>query len=169
MTSWASWWSHEKAASRARRRRSASRNPALSHSVKALEDRLGVRLLNRTTRKVVPTEAGERIMKRMAPHFVELEDELASIVELRDTPAGPVSHHHDRLCRRDGSLAEAEAASAQKPRYLRRTHHRLCTDRHHRGEDRRRRAAGRAGIRRDDRRQNRTRFPDGRGRRAILF
>lgn len=61
---------------------------ALSHSVKALEDRLGVRLLNRTTRKVVPTEAGERIMKRMAPHFVELEDELASIVELRDTPAG---------------------------------------------------------------------------------
>lgn len=61
---------------------------ALSHAIKGLEERLGVRLLTRTTRKVVPTEAGERIMTRMAPHFVELEDELASIVELRDTPAG---------------------------------------------------------------------------------
>lgn len=61
---------------------------ALSHAIKGLEERIGVRLLTRTTRKVVPTEAGERIMRRMAPHFVELEDELASIVELRDTPAG---------------------------------------------------------------------------------
>ncbi|MCR4524208.1 LysR family transcriptional regulator [Bosea sp. 47.2.35] len=61
---------------------------ALSHAIKGLEERIGVRLLTRTTRKVVPTAVGERIMKRMAPHFVELEDELASVIESRDSPAG---------------------------------------------------------------------------------
>ena len=45
---------------------------ALSHSMRALEERLGVRLLNRTTRSVTPTEAGERLLLSLAPRFAEI-------------------------------------------------------------------------------------------------
>lgn len=63
---------------------------ALSHAIKGLEDRLGVRLLTRTTRNVAPTEAGERLMRSVGPHFDQIEAELTSIGELRDKPAGTV-------------------------------------------------------------------------------
>ncbi|TGR23169.1 MULTISPECIES: LysR family transcriptional regulator [unclassified Mesorhizobium] len=63
---------------------------ALSHSVKGLEERLGVRLLSRTTRNVAPTEAGERLMRSIAPHFEQIETEIASLSELRDKPAGNI-------------------------------------------------------------------------------
>ncbi|HEX8593866.1 MAG TPA: LysR family transcriptional regulator [Pseudomonas sp.] len=63
---------------------------ALSHTMRALESRLGVRLLTRTTRSVSPTEAGQRLYLSMAPRFEEIELELAAVSEFRDTPAGNV-------------------------------------------------------------------------------
>jgi DNA-binding transcriptional LysR family regulator len=63
---------------------------ALSHSVRGLEARLGVRLLTRTTRSVAPTEAGERLLRTVGPRFDEIEAELAALGELREKPAGTV-------------------------------------------------------------------------------
>jgi DNA-binding transcriptional LysR family regulator len=63
---------------------------ALSHTVRTLEARLGLRLLTRTTRSVSPTEAGERLLKRVGPRFEEIEHELALLSDLRDTPAGKI-------------------------------------------------------------------------------
>lgn len=64
--------------------------PALSHALKELEGRLGLRLLNRTTRSVSTTEAGERLLRTIAPHFDGIEAGLAALTELRDKPAGTV-------------------------------------------------------------------------------
>jgi DNA-binding transcriptional LysR family regulator len=63
---------------------------ALSHTIRALEERLGVRLLTRTTRSVAPTEAGERLLAAIGPHFDGIEAELAALSELRDRPAGTI-------------------------------------------------------------------------------
>lgn len=63
---------------------------ALSHTVRALEARLGIRLLTRTTRSVSMTEAGERLYDTVSPRFEEIESELAAISEFRDRPAGTV-------------------------------------------------------------------------------
>jgi len=63
---------------------------ALSHTVRGLEERLGLRLLTRTTRSVSPTEAGERLLQTIGPRFEEIETELAALSELRDKPAGTV-------------------------------------------------------------------------------
>lgn len=63
---------------------------ALSHTIRALETRLGVRLLTRTTRSVSPTEAGERLLHTLGPRFEEIEAELAAVSELRDKPAGTI-------------------------------------------------------------------------------
>src|SRR5579862_9640675 len=61
---------------------------ALSHTIRRLETRLGVRLLTRTTRNVAPTEAGERLLGTLAPAFGSIEAQIASIGELREKPAG---------------------------------------------------------------------------------
>lgn len=61
---------------------------ALSHTVRALEARLGVRLLARTTRSVSPTEAGERLLHKVGPRFDEIEAEIEALGELREKPAG---------------------------------------------------------------------------------
>jgi len=61
---------------------------ALSHTIRGLETRLGIRLLTRTTRSVSPTEAGERLLANVAPRLDEIESELASLSELGDKPAG---------------------------------------------------------------------------------
>ncbi len=61
---------------------------ALSHTLRGLESRLGLRLLTRTTRSVAPTEAGERLLRTLGPHFDEIDAELAALSELRDKPAG---------------------------------------------------------------------------------
>lgn len=61
---------------------------ALSHTIRGLETRLGLRLLTRTTRSVSPTEAGERLLQTVAPRLEEIEAELAALTELRDKPAG---------------------------------------------------------------------------------
>ena len=63
---------------------------ALSHALRGLEERLGVRLLTRTTRSVTPTEAGERLLRAAAPRLEEIEAELAQLSQLRDRPAGHV-------------------------------------------------------------------------------
>lgn len=63
---------------------------ALSHRVRGLEDRLGLRLLTRTTRSVSPTDAGERLLQKVAPKFEDIEEDLANLEEFRETPAGKV-------------------------------------------------------------------------------
>ena len=63
---------------------------ALSHTIRGLEERLGLRLLTRTTRSVAPTEAGERLMRTVAPKLEEIDAELSALTELRDKPAGTV-------------------------------------------------------------------------------
>src|SRR5499425_1456233 len=63
---------------------------ALSHTVRGLEARLGVRLLTRTTRSVSPTEAGERLLQTIGPRFEEIDAELAAVRELREKPAGTI-------------------------------------------------------------------------------
>jgi DNA-binding transcriptional LysR family regulator len=63
---------------------------ALSHTMRALEERLGVRLLTRTTRSVAPTAAGERLLQGIGPRFEEIEAELAALSALRDKPAGTI-------------------------------------------------------------------------------
>src|SRR6185295_7207649 len=62
----------------------------LSHTIRVLETRLGVRLLTRTTRSVAPTEAGQRLLHTLGPRFAEVEAELAAISELREKPAGTI-------------------------------------------------------------------------------
>ncbi|MCA1323780.1 LysR family transcriptional regulator [Herbaspirillum sp. alder98] len=61
---------------------------ALSHTVRALEERLGVRLLTRTTRSVAPTEMGERLIKTIGPQFDQIDSEVTSLAEYRDRPGG---------------------------------------------------------------------------------
>ena len=61
---------------------------ALSHTIRALEERLGLRLLTRTTRSVSTTEAGERLFQSIAPHFEQIRAELDALSELRDKPSG---------------------------------------------------------------------------------
>jgi DNA-binding transcriptional LysR family regulator len=63
---------------------------ALSHALRALEDRLGVRLLSRTTRSVAPTAAGERLLATLKPAMDDVASALDSLGTLRDRPAGPV-------------------------------------------------------------------------------
>src|SRR6266446_5973752 len=63
---------------------------ALSHTIRGLETRLGLRLLTRTTRSVSPTEAGERLLQTVGPRFEEIEAELAAVSELRDKPSGTI-------------------------------------------------------------------------------
>jgi DNA-binding transcriptional LysR family regulator len=70
---------------------------ALSHTIRGLEARLGIRLLTRTTRSVSPTEAGERLLKTVAPRFEEINAELTALTELREKPAGAIrisAHDH---------------------------------------------------------------------------
>ncbi|WFU08614.1 LysR family transcriptional regulator [Rhizobium sp. CB3090] len=63
---------------------------ALSHTIRGLEARLGLRLLTRTTRSVSPTEAGERLLVTIGPRFDEIENELAALSEFREKPAGTI-------------------------------------------------------------------------------
>ena len=62
----------------------------LSHTIKQLEARLGVRLLTRTTRSVALTDAGERLFQSLAPRFDQIEADIAALVAFRDKPAGTV-------------------------------------------------------------------------------
>jgi DNA-binding transcriptional LysR family regulator len=63
---------------------------ALSHTIRGLEERLGLRLLTRTTRSVAPTEVGERLLRTVGPRFEEIDSELSALTELREKPAGTI-------------------------------------------------------------------------------
>ncbi|MFZ2108157.1 MAG: LysR family transcriptional regulator [Roseiarcus sp.] len=63
---------------------------ALSQTLRGLEARLGIRLLTRTTRRVAPTEAGERLLRTVGPRFAEVDAELESVTALRDKAAGTI-------------------------------------------------------------------------------
>lgn len=72
----------------------------LSHSIKQLEARMGLRLLTRTTRNVAPTAAGERLLQTFSPRVAEIEEEIASLTALGEKPAGTI-----RLTLSDHALA----------------------------------------------------------------
>lgn len=61
---------------------------ALSQTMNTLEETLGIRLLNRTTRSVFPTEAGQRLLERLAPALSDIRLAIAEVDELRDSPSG---------------------------------------------------------------------------------
>lgn len=61
---------------------------ALSYTVRMLEQRLGIRLLTRTTRSVTPTEAGVRLLAQVGPHFASIDTAIHDLGELRDRPSG---------------------------------------------------------------------------------
>lgn len=63
---------------------------ALSHTVRRLESRLGLRLLTRTTRSVAPTEAGERLLETLGPAFEDIDAKLSALSALREKPAGTI-------------------------------------------------------------------------------
>ena len=62
----------------------------LSHTIKQLEQRLGIRLLTRTTRSVSPTEAGERLLRSLAPRIHEIESDVDALMAFRDKPSGTI-------------------------------------------------------------------------------
>jgi DNA-binding transcriptional LysR family regulator len=64
--------------------------PSLSQLILGLEERIGMRLLNRTTRSVTPTRIGEQLLLKIGPKFEEIDQELAALIELRDKPAGSI-------------------------------------------------------------------------------
>ena len=73
---------------------------ALSQTVRGLEERLGLRLLTRTTRSVSPTEAGERLMRTVGPRIDDIQTELAGLSELREKPTGTIRITADDLAAR---------------------------------------------------------------------
>jgi DNA-binding transcriptional LysR family regulator len=70
---------------------------ALSQTIRSLEERLGVRLLNRTTRSVAPTEAGARLLARLVPALADVEAAVAEATALRERPAGVLRINSTRL------------------------------------------------------------------------
>ncbi|MFK7702067.1 LysR family transcriptional regulator [Pseudomonas caspiana] len=87
---------------------------ALSHTIRNLEARLGLRLLTRTTRSVSPTEAGERLLRTVKPRFDEITSELAVLSDQRETPAGTI-----RITASEHAAISIIAPALQKllPRY----------------------------------------------------
>jgi len=79
----------EKSFTRAAAQLSVSQS-ALSQTVRGLEEKLGLRLLTRTTRSVSPTQAGERLLERVGPRFEEIQFEIAALSEMRERPAGTI-------------------------------------------------------------------------------
>jgi DNA-binding transcriptional LysR family regulator len=96
---------------------------SLSHTIRELEARLGVRLLTRTTRSVAPTQVGERLLQTIGPRFEEIEAEVSAVRDLR---------HRDRIRGRRHPLAEAGQASAAVPGHQGRDLRRLRPEQHRR-------------------------------------
>jgi len=88
---------------------------ALSHALRGLEERLGVRLLNRTTRSVTATEAGERMLTTVAFHLDEIETHVAALSDLRERPAGTVRITADEHSLREILWPRLRAVLADHP------------------------------------------------------
>lgn len=80
---------HERSFTRAAGQLGISQS-ALSHTIRALEERLGVRLLTRTTRSVSPTPAGEKLLATLSPRLADIAAELAALAEFREAPSGTI-------------------------------------------------------------------------------
>jgi DNA-binding transcriptional LysR family regulator len=80
---------HERSFSAAARTLDVSPS-ALSHAMRGLEAKLGVRLFNRTTRSVALTEAGEQLLRRVGPAIADLEDAVNEVTSARDRPSGSI-------------------------------------------------------------------------------
>ncbi|CDL86953.1 putative transcriptional regulator [Xenorhabdus cabanillasii JM26] len=80
---------HERSFTRAAAKLGLSQS-ALSHAIRSLEERLDIRLLARTTRSVVPTEAGEMLINNISPHLNEIENDLITLTDMRDRIAGNI-------------------------------------------------------------------------------
>jgi DNA-binding transcriptional LysR family regulator len=96
---------------------------ALSHTIRGLEERMGLRLLTRTTRSVSTTESGERLLRSLGPRFDEIEAELASIVELRDKPAGTIRITTSGHAAETILMPALRKVPARLSRYSRRSRH----------------------------------------------
>ena len=142
---------------------------ALSHTIRGLEERLGLRLLTRTTRSVSPTEAGERLLQTVGPRFEEIEAELEALSELRDKPAGTIRITATENAADTILLPKLAQLPASVSGHQGRDRHRLRPDRHRCPTLRRRRAIRRAGGQRHDRSAYRTGHADGGRRRAVVF
>ncbi len=70
---------------------------ALSHTLRGLETRLGIRLLNRTTRSVAPTEAGEQLLIKLSPALLDIQDALDHVNSFRDSPLGTLRINAPRM------------------------------------------------------------------------
>ena len=90
---------------------------ALSQTIRNLEERLGLRLLTRTTRSVAPTEAGERLLRTVVPALRGDRGGTAALSELREKPAGTSPHHGRRTPGDFRAAAGAQAVSAGLSRH----------------------------------------------------
>jgi DNA-binding transcriptional LysR family regulator len=87
---------------------------ALSHAIRGLEERLGVRLLARTTRSVAPTDAGQQFLSRLGPALADVRGALDQVTGLRDQPAGRVRIVASRLAARMVLAPTASLAAATR-------------------------------------------------------
>src|SRR3954452_13979454 len=85
---------------------------ALSYTVRTLEARLGLRLLTRTTRSVSVTEAGERLLNSIGPHFDQIESEIAAISGMAQTAADALGVHVEKVAVRLGDTVLPRSALA---------------------------------------------------------
>ena len=139
---------------------------ALSHTIRGLEERLGLRLLTRTTRSVSPTEAGERLLRTIGPQLRRDRGRAGGAERAARQARRHDPHHRGRACGRGDPVAGAREAPAGLPRHQGRDHRRLRPDRHRRRALRRRRPSRRAGGEGHDRGAHRPGHAHGGGRRA---
>jgi DNA-binding transcriptional LysR family regulator len=88
---------------------------AISHAMRRLEAKLGIRLLTRTTRSVAPTQAGERLIATLRPAFREIDEKLAALSDLRDRPAGSIRISTPELAARTVLWPVVERLTAHYP------------------------------------------------------
>lgn len=85
---------------------------ALSHALRGIEERLGLRLFNRTTRSVALTEAGNRLFSRIEPAFRDIDDALEDLNHFRAKPSGTLRINMRTLLDPDGAVADRRALSS---------------------------------------------------------
>ena len=143
---------------------------ALSHTVRRLETRLGVRLLTRTTRRVAPTEAGERLLAGLRPGARQhRRAQLAALSELREKPAGTIRITTSEHAANSVLWPVLEKLLPDYPDIHVELVDQLRPDRHRRRTVRRRRPARQVGRQGHGRGADRARPADGGGRRARYF